>query len=116
MTFDVGMSNCCYIKSKNTALDTPEHVDSETFYFIKCGYNSQKLTKNGIFRFFLQNLIIFWPILATFYEFKSRFEKSNLFSISTNSGLSKISNLFLRALLGQQVPQHDVILVCIKYS
>jgi hypothetical protein len=51
------------------------------------------------------------PILATFYEFKSRFEKSWLrkvrrpifnlmFSESTCSGLSKIRNLFFRELLG----------------
>jgi hypothetical protein len=31
-----------------------------------------------------------------------------MFSESTCSGVSKIINLFLRALLGQQVPQHDV--------
>jgi hypothetical protein len=51
---------------------------------------------------------------ATFYEFKSRFEKSWLvstliFSDSTCSGVSKISYGFLvHGRLGQQVPQHDV--------
>jgi hypothetical protein len=41
--------------------------------------------RNGIFRFFLQNLNVihdlkigqFLPFLATFYEIKSRFEKSS---------------------------------------
>jgi hypothetical protein len=59
-------------------LDSPEHVDSENlikqisfgrsayhffskrdFYFIKCGENWQKLTKNGIFRFFWKSLILY---------------------------------------------------------
>jgi hypothetical protein len=74
------------------------------FYFNKCGWNWQKMTKNWIFQFFWKSLILycirsknvfnvfhdlknvkkaeqslkicqFWPILATFYEFKSHFEK-----------------------------------------
>jgi hypothetical protein len=81
------------------------------FYFIKYGWNWQKMTKNGIFRFFEKVLFFtvfvlrmsqmcfttwktwkkqvwksvkfgqFWPILATFYEFKSLKHK-NLNDIS----------------------------------
>jgi hypothetical protein len=48
--------------------------------------------KNGIL--LISILDHFLPILATFYG---------------SSGVSKISNLyFVHALLGQQVPQHDV--------
>jgi hypothetical protein len=57
-------------------LDTLEHVDSKNinlkighgsylyilfskrdFYFIKCGWNWQKMSKNGFFRFFWKSLI-----------------------------------------------------------
>jgi hypothetical protein len=65
-----------HAKKRLLILDTPEHVESENIkfkighrsfayqlfkkrdlYFIKCGINWQKLTKNGILRFFLKNII-----------------------------------------------------------
>jgi hypothetical protein len=61
----------CAHKKRLLILGTPEHVESEIikfkignrssayqlfkkrdFYLIKCGKNWQKMTKNGIFRFF----------------------------------------------------------------
>jgi hypothetical protein len=116
MVTDFGYPRACSIvHSENKKLKigyglwqlSSQLFSKRDFYFIKCGKNWQKLTINGIFRFFLKSLIFecnilklslksnvfhdlknvkiaekslkigqLLPILATFYEFKSRFEKS----------------------------------------